>query len=87
MNDELERIWKEAVMAYFNVLSRHLSEGTEANHEKICPDVRTRGRDLKLEPPEYEAEVLNTLPQRSVTSFITPYKYIDQSRRQRFPCA
>jgi hypothetical protein len=31
VNDELEKIWKEAVVANFKVLSRHLSEGTEEN--------------------------------------------------------
>jgi hypothetical protein len=34
MIDELERIWKEAVLALFKVLSRHLSGGTEENHEE-----------------------------------------------------
>jgi hypothetical protein len=32
---ELERIWKEAVVAKFMVVSRHLPEGTEENHEQI----------------------------------------------------
>jgi hypothetical protein len=31
---ELERIWKEAVMAQFNVLSRHLPGGTEEDQGK-----------------------------------------------------
>jgi hypothetical protein len=35
MNNELERVWNEAVMALFKVLSRHLSGGTEENHEKL----------------------------------------------------
>jgi hypothetical protein len=34
MNNELERIWKEAVVAYFNVLSRHLPGEAEENYEK-----------------------------------------------------
>jgi hypothetical protein len=33
MNDELEIIWKEAVMAYFEVLSWHFLGGTEENSE------------------------------------------------------
>jgi hypothetical protein len=33
MNDGLERMWKEAVVAYFKVLSRHLPGGTEESHE------------------------------------------------------
>jgi hypothetical protein len=32
MNDKLEGIWKEAVVAYFKVLPRHLIGGTEENH-------------------------------------------------------
>jgi hypothetical protein len=34
MNDELEKIWKEAVMTYFQVLSWNLSVGSKENHEK-----------------------------------------------------
>jgi hypothetical protein len=33
MNDESERMWKEAVVAYFDVLSRHFHGGTEESHE------------------------------------------------------
>jgi hypothetical protein len=35
LNDELERMWKEAVIAYFKIISlQHLPRGTEENHEK-----------------------------------------------------
>jgi len=33
VNDELERMCKEAVVAKFEVLSRHLPGGTKGNHE------------------------------------------------------
>jgi hypothetical protein len=33
VNDELERIWKEAVMVFFKAVSRHSSGGTEEMHE------------------------------------------------------
>jgi hypothetical protein len=33
MNDELERIWKEVVMAKLNVHVHHLPVGTEENYE------------------------------------------------------
>jgi hypothetical protein len=33
MNDELERMWKETVMAGFN-MSQHLSRGTEEDQKK-----------------------------------------------------
>jgi hypothetical protein len=35
MNNELERIWKEAVVVQIEVLSRHLPGRTEKNHEKL----------------------------------------------------
>jgi hypothetical protein len=35
MNSELGRIWKEAVMASFKVLSQYLSGGTTENYEKL----------------------------------------------------
>jgi hypothetical protein len=34
MNNELERMWKEKVMACFEILSWHLPGGTEETHEK-----------------------------------------------------
>jgi hypothetical protein len=33
VNDELERMWKEAVVAEFNAASLHLADGTEENHK------------------------------------------------------
>jgi hypothetical protein len=33
MNNELERIWQEAVVAYFKVLSWNLPRETEKNRE------------------------------------------------------
>lgn len=40
-NDELERMWKKAVIAYFKVVSQNLSKETEENHknsqERCCP--------------------------------------------------
>jgi hypothetical protein len=34
VNDELEIMWKEEVVACFNVLSHHLPERTEGNQRK-----------------------------------------------------
>jgi hypothetical protein len=34
MTDELERIWKEAIVVYFKVSSRRSLGGSEENHEK-----------------------------------------------------
>jgi hypothetical protein len=35
MNIDLERMWKEAVVAWFEVLCRHLPGGTEENHQNF----------------------------------------------------
>jgi hypothetical protein len=48
VNDELERIWKEADVAKFKVTSRHLPGGTEENH-KIHP-LGYPASGLKFEP-------------------------------------
>jgi hypothetical protein len=34
VNDELERMWKKTVVAYFEVVSKRFLGGTEGNHEK-----------------------------------------------------
>jgi hypothetical protein len=43
MNNELEKIWKEAVTAYFKVLSQHLPEDTEENHETLSQEILSPG--------------------------------------------
>jgi hypothetical protein len=40
LHDELEGMWKEPFVAYFNVLSKHEPWGTEENHRK---QIRTSG--------------------------------------------
>jgi hypothetical protein len=35
MNNELEKVWNEEVMAYLEVLSRYLHGGTEENQTKL----------------------------------------------------
>jgi hypothetical protein len=35
INNELERIWKEEVVALLEIQSRHISHRSEENHEKI----------------------------------------------------
>jgi hypothetical protein len=41
VNDELEKIWKEAVMTYFKVESRHSPGGTKDNAENLSQDSRS----------------------------------------------
>jgi hypothetical protein len=59
-NNELERMWKEVIMAQFEILSWHLHGGTERNRENYCQDSQFLGQDLNLEPPVYRAGVLPT---------------------------
>jgi hypothetical protein len=40
--NELERIWKEAAVAYFKVLFRQMPGGIEENHEHIVRIVSLR---------------------------------------------
>jgi hypothetical protein len=49
MNNDFERMSKEAVVAYTELLSQHLSIGTEENQDKpydnLCPnEIRTTSR-------------------------------------------
>jgi hypothetical protein len=55
-----KRMWSN-----FNVLSRTVVGETEENHDIISQDIRCSGRDMKPGPPEYEAGMLTTRPQRS----------------------
>jgi hypothetical protein len=68
MNDELEGLRKETLVAYFKVLPRHLPEGTEKYHENLsqkrrCP-VRNSSRvstDLPTYLPTYGCTALMDL--------------------------
>jgi hypothetical protein len=49
VNNELESVWKEAVMAYFKILYHYLHGWTEESHEKpparivdLWAQIRTR---------------------------------------------
>jgi hypothetical protein len=48
MNDDTVRMWKEEVVAYSKVLSRHLSGGTDENHEKLESGERVPRPRLEL---------------------------------------
>jgi hypothetical protein len=45
-SNELARIWKEAVMAYFEILSTHFSERAEKNHDDASNDMTSSGQNL-----------------------------------------
>jgi hypothetical protein len=58
MNDELGGVWKETVVAYFNVVYRY---SPEVNNESLCPSC-----DWKLAPSEYKSEAVQPKPPISV---------------------
>jgi hypothetical protein len=39
-------MWKEAIVAYFKVLSQNLPEVTEENHKNLNQDSWSQGRDF-----------------------------------------
>jgi hypothetical protein len=50
MKNEMEKIRKETVVAEFKIVSRHLFEGTDENHEK---PVKTPVSGPRCEPSTY----------------------------------
>jgi hypothetical protein len=48
MNNELERTWKEAIVAIVEVPSRHFPEETEENHENLSHDSRSPGPRFQI---------------------------------------
>jgi hypothetical protein len=70
MNNELERVWKETVLAQFSALSQYSKGGTEKNTKNLSQDCRSPGRDLNKGPPEFEARMLTSRPQRSALIII-----------------
>jgi hypothetical protein len=61
VNDESQRIWKEAAMACFNVVFCHLQW---KDLRQICQANWCADRDSSLEPPEYEAGILANVSHR-----------------------
>jgi hypothetical protein len=58
-------MWKDAVVAWFKALPRHLPGGTEKNHN-CAYDRRYSARFSQQEFPEYKSKVLVTEPACSV---------------------
>jgi hypothetical protein len=61
-------IWKEAVLAYFKVLSRNFLGETEEITKNMCRYIRYWDRYLNPGPPELEALGLTARPPLSVRS-------------------
>jgi hypothetical protein len=53
VNNELERMWKEAVLAQHDVIFWQLHEGTEEKQDSWCPS-----QDSNRAPSEYKTQVL-----------------------------
>jgi hypothetical protein len=67
MNNEMERMQKEAVMTKFKVLSQQMYARTEENHNKnLSQDNWSPGQDLKLGPRKHKLGELSTQLQHSV---------------------
>jgi hypothetical protein len=59
-------MWKEAVVAKFEVLFRAFAWMVCGKLRKLCQYNRYKGRDLNPGPPEYEAGVPPTSPRRLI---------------------
>lgn len=57
INNEIKRLWKEAVMASFKVQSRVLLQNTEEKHKNFSRDSQSLGRNLNLRLLTYETSV------------------------------
>jgi hypothetical protein len=58
VNDEFERMWKEAVVAYLDPPSWQYPRGTDDFRENLSWDIRCHGLDSKQTSPEYKSEAL-----------------------------
>jgi hypothetical protein len=54
MNNELERIWKEAVVDCFKELFGFCLEGLREITKYLSQDSRFSGQDLNTRPPAYD---------------------------------
>jgi hypothetical protein len=59
-------MWKEAVVASFEVLLWHLPYGLRKATKNLSQDSPSLGSDLNPGPPEYKAEVLCALCHENV---------------------
>jgi hypothetical protein len=53
MNNELERVRKEAVVAWFRMVSWHLSGGTDESNENPVRIAKSSDRDLNPGATQY----------------------------------
>lgn len=60
MNYESGKIWKETVVAYFKILSKHFLGGAEETLKNFSHNSMPLGQNMNLEPLKYKAGVLAT---------------------------
>jgi hypothetical protein len=61
MNNKYERVWKNVIVAQFNVLFRHLPAELRETTQILSQDSRSPGRDMNPGFAEYEvAERITT---------------------------
>jgi hypothetical protein len=77
VNDELERMWKQAVIAEVSgTIPEFFLESLRKTTLNLSQDSRSPVRDLISGPPKYEVELLTTLPQRLVQNVEDEYLLI-----------
>jgi hypothetical protein len=77
-------MWKEAVVVYFKVLSRHVTGGTKENNKKISQDSRFQDRNLNPGLFEYEAGELTTFDMITFRSAQTRVKKLKHHNHKSF---
>jgi hypothetical protein len=58
VNGEMERLWKEEVMAQFKILSWHSHKDTEKNHRNVNQNDQYPRRVSSQAPAEYKYKML-----------------------------
>jgi hypothetical protein len=64
--NELGRVWKETIVALFNVLYQHMPWRDSGKPKNLRQDSRSPGRDLNPGLPQYDTGVLITQLRRSM---------------------
>jgi hypothetical protein len=67
VNGDLEIIFKEAIVAYFKLLSGHLHGEIGKTTKHLSQDSWYPGRDLNPKPTEYKSRVFTNQLRRSVS--------------------
>jgi hypothetical protein len=80
MNNELEKVWKEAVLAYFEVRlilihQQFVRRNWRNPRRRLVSTYGLPGWDFKQGAAEYEAELLNIRSDDRVTCLLRDHKY------------